>query len=794
MKKYWMGIVMIVLSVQVLAASPMYRPAQEYRTTTAASYEIAIQKNGRIDVTLRTGDPVFMNVYPMIWFADEDEPEPLATDGRYTTREEVNDRLGKGQGVVMDYKGCEWNHCVYPTEPYFTVQVAYTNTSKKPIRIKALYPWVTGGTLGLGKNAMSGVTLGLNTTDSVTLQGGKQFPGDVTMPDLVRGPVRSMWNMGTYNAVTGRSLIAGFLVDTTAYTRIEMADPVNREGELSRYETFTAECVYDPPVELAPGQKLVSEPLYLAVAESNPLEGLERFGKAMALANNVSPAKPFIPHGWDSWSTSFRTDINESRMIENLDFVAKHLKRYGWDHFAIDDGWQIALGDWDASPERFPNGMKAMADRIHEKGMTAGLWIAPFKVDVNSHLAREHPEWLVGPGDQGRLVVGKDERILDVTIPEAYVWARDTAAKIGNEWGFDALVETDYIYYLTLAESYSRPDMTRVEVMRLGMQALRDGLGDRKFIMGLPPMPINGVYTQGMRLGTDCAPVWRQVPGEWPFGCVDTLTNAARRYYFAPWMWSPDQDCAFFAKESTRKRWDVSDQPELTLDQSVAWLTGAALTGGAIKIGDRFTELTNQEVDVLRRLLPTLHRPARPVDLLTSDNPRIWSLPIQCDIGDWSVVGLFNWNESSAQTVDVNFRDLGLVNGKYYTVYGFWNETYYGTASGRLSVSVPPGSVRLLCLRPYEDRPMFLSTDRHYSQGATDFTALDWDAQRRMLTGTFDGIADTAYTLRVLAPSPYEMKQVAVSCGDATTRMDDRVLVIRFHCDEAGPVNWQVEF
>lgn len=784
-----------IILIASASAAPLYRPAQEYRTTSASSYEVGIQKNGRIDVTLPTGDPVFMNVYPMIWFEGEDAAKPLRIDGRYTTRQDVNDRLGKGQGVVMDYKDCTWSHRVYPTEPYFTVQLKYTNKTKSPVQVRALIPWATGGTGGFGKNAQDGFSLGLNTPDSTTLEGGQQFPGDTAIPGLVQGPVTAMWNLATYNSVSGRSLVAGFLNHNNAYTQITLAEPVRSvDGEVDRFESFIAQCIYDPPVEVAPGESLVSEPLYLAVTETNPLDGLERYGKAMALANDVNPAKPLIPHGWDSWSTSFRTDINENLMLENLDFVAEHLQRYGWDHFSIDDGWQMANGDWEANPERFPNGMKAMADRIHEKGMTAGIWIAPFKVDLDSELANAHPEWLAQPSAMGRTVVDEDERILDVTAPGAYEFVRDTARKIGHEWGFDALVEVDYAYYLTLAESYSNADMTRVEVMRLGMEAIREGLGDHKFIMTTAPMPVTGVFAQGMRLGNDCAPIWRKSPERWPWGCVDTLTNAARRYYFTPWMWSPDQDCAFFNTASTRDRWGVADRPELSREQSIAWLTGAALTGGAIKIGNRFTELTDDHVAVLRRLLPTLHRPARPIDLFTNEHPQIWALPIRDAIGEWSVVGLFNWNESETDTIDVDFTDLGLAHDQFYTVYGFWEETYYGTAANQVSVSVPPGSVRLLGLRPYVDRPMFLSTDRHYSQGATDFLALDWDEGTNTLEGSFEGVANTPYSLRVLVPERFVMKRCSVSCGDAATTMDGRVLVIQFQCGTAGTVDWSVEF
>jgi alpha-galactosidase len=171
------------------------------------------------------------------------------------------------------------------------------------------------------------------------------------------------------------------------------------------------------------------------------------------------------------------------------------------------------------------------------------------------------------------------------------------------------------VYLLLLCDSYHDPHLTRVQVLRKGMEAIREGFGRDRFLMSMPPAPITGVYANGMRIGSDCAPVWSKVPGRWPWGGVETLTNAARRYYFAPYMWAPDPDCAYFGLPATRERWQVADQPPLTEAQSIAWLTGAALTGGVLKIGDAFADLSEHQVAILRRLLPVWDTPARPIDL-----------------------------------------------------------------------------------------------------------------------------------------------------------------------------------
>ncbi|NUM52819.1 MAG: alpha-galactosidase [Candidatus Hydrogenedentes bacterium] len=760
---------------------------KDARGTSAGSYEVTLLNSGQANVQHSSRNPIFENARPMIWFDGEVAPAPLPVSGNVSKRNDISDALGKGQGLTIERGECVWSLRIYPAEPFFCAQVAYTNQTKEPVRVRMLSPWTAGD----GKRG--GFTLGDGTATCTVLEGGKTFPGDTGIAGLRTGPGECLWNLAALNSKTDRNLVAGFLAYTTGYGKLRITPPSGK-GRDHWFSEFAAECVYDPPVTVQPGQQLVSEPLYLGVSEENVLEGLERYGWALASANNINREQmSFLPHGWDSWSTEYRNDISEAKVIENLEFLSTNLARYGWNTMAIDDGWQVALGDWDPSPERFPNGMKPVADAIHAKQMTASLWVAPFRVNVESALAKAHPEWLRAPNELGKQVVGEKDRILDVTAPGAYEWVRDLAKKVTQDWGFDAIMEADFAYYLPLAESYHDSTLTRVEVYRKGMQALREGMGNDKFLMGLAPHPITGMYAQGMRLGNDCAPIWRKTPDKWPWGAVESLSNAARKYYYAPWVWRADQDCVFFAHEETRNRWEVAEQPALTHDESIAWLTGAALTGGIVKIGDRFSALAPNEIAALQKVLPVLDRPARPVDLFREENPRIWVLPVKAAFGEWTIVGVFNWSDQE-QVNTLDFRELGLASNAYYTVYGFWEDKYYGTAEKQVQVAVPPRGVRLLSFRQYEGRPMLLATSRHFSGGATDFTALHWHDDERRLDAAFNGVANTVYKLRVFVPEGFDEPTVKVSCGEATTAMEGRVLAIEFTCAEAVPVEWSVAF
>jgi alpha-galactosidase len=84
------------------------------------------------------------------------------------------------------------------------------------------------------------------------------------------------------------------------------------------------------------------------------------------------------PLGWNSWNT-FATNINEELVKDIADkFVELGLKDAGYEYIVLDDGWMAKERDTEgnlvADPIKFPNGMKALADYIHSKGLKFGLY------------------------------------------------------------------------------------------------------------------------------------------------------------------------------------------------------------------------------------------------------------------------------------------------------------------------------------------------------------------------------------------------------------------------------------
>jgi alpha-galactosidase len=83
------------------------------------------------------------------------------------------------------------------------------------------------------------------------------------------------------------------------------------------------------------------------------------------------------PMGWNSWN-KFHCDINESLIRETADaMVSNGMKAAGYQYVNIDDCWHGArdsLGFIRPDPDRFPSGMKALADYVHSKGLKLGIY------------------------------------------------------------------------------------------------------------------------------------------------------------------------------------------------------------------------------------------------------------------------------------------------------------------------------------------------------------------------------------------------------------------------------------
>jgi alpha-galactosidase len=86
------------------------------------------------------------------------------------------------------------------------------------------------------------------------------------------------------------------------------------------------------------------------------------------------------PMGFNNWnSTNCRAEFNEAMVKGIADiFVDKGLKAAGYQYVNLDDCWALSERNADGNlvpdPVRFPNGIKAVADYVHSKGLKFGIY------------------------------------------------------------------------------------------------------------------------------------------------------------------------------------------------------------------------------------------------------------------------------------------------------------------------------------------------------------------------------------------------------------------------------------
>lgn len=104
---------------------------------------------------------------------------------------------------------------------------------------------------------------------------------------------------------------------------------------------------------------------------------LQFFVFVVAHAQKTPGLVPTPPMGWNSWN-KFGCDVSEKLIMDMADaFVANGFKEAGYEYIVIDDCWQIdrdSNGKIIADPERFPSGIKALANYIHSRGLKFGIY------------------------------------------------------------------------------------------------------------------------------------------------------------------------------------------------------------------------------------------------------------------------------------------------------------------------------------------------------------------------------------------------------------------------------------
>lgn len=435
----------------------------------------------------------------------------------------------------------------------------------------------------------------------------------------------------------------------------------------------------------------------------------------------AAPAAPQLatapPMGWNSWD-SYGTTIREAQVRDTARFMARRLKRYGWQYVVIDEGWYESapvagshtppvvmdgFGRYIPNVRRYPSaaggaGMKPLADYIHSLGLKFGI-----------HILRGIPRQAVAENlpIQGSSFHAADAADTSSPCPwnslndgikegsgagQAYY---DSIARLYASWGVD-FVKADCIS--------SHP--YRGGEIRMLNTALRNS--GRPMVLSLSPGPAPladatalAANSQMWRMADDLWDLWQGRGDAYPQGVENQFARAAAwEPYAGPGHW-PNADMMPIGELGPHPGMGAPRSSRLTPDEQqtlvTAWCVfrSPLIMGGNLSLSGRQTMalLTNPEV-----LAVDQHSTGNHAVRLGDPNVVVWVAQATTPklTGD-TYVAVFNL-DNQVQHIVEPWAALGLPAGAAL-VRDLWQRKNLGRGNG-VDVSLAPHAAQLLRLAP----------------------------------------------------------------------------------------------
>jgi hypothetical protein len=414
------------------------------------------------------------------------------------------------------------------------------------------------------------------------------------------------------------------------------------------------------------------------------------------------------PMGWNSYDY-YDTTVNEAQVKANTDYMATHLKEYGWQYIVVDIQWYaldagtrrneyqyIPFGDLEMdgygrlqpAPNRFPSskgglGFKPLADYIHDKGLKFGIHIMrgiPRKA-AHLHLPIYGSDVTANEVADASSICGWNPDmygIKDTCAGQAYY---DSIIKMYAEWGVDFIKCDDicdsWMYRDDNFSGWHEIRMIHDAIMKSG----------RDIVLSLSPGP---AHIDKAWHYSQYANMWRITDDFWD------QWELLKNMFWRCEMWQdhvregcyPDCDMLTLGKLGGgfgHGEWDCN----FTHEEQKTMMTLWCMFGSPLMLGAELTKLDEWTLSLLTNMdiLNMLKNECRGIQLERTDNYAIWK---NYNISDKTIIiGLFNISDKDDKI------SVCLDNVKSCKLYELWDGTISSALNGIIEATVPAHGVKV---------------------------------------------------------------------------------------------------
>lgn len=414
---------------------------------------------------------------------------------------------------------------------------------------------------------------------------------------------------------------------------------------------------------------------------------------------------PNPPMGWNSWDC-YGASVTEEELLRNTNYMAAHLKPYGWEYVVCDIQWAEPTADSTAyhafaelhmdeygrllpAPNRFPSaangkGFQSIANYVHSKGLKFGI-----------HIMRGIPRQAVAKNVP---IKGTNVHARDIAhtasicawnsdmygVNPVAVGAQayyDSLLELYASWGVDFIKVDDIcVVYRRINEDYDYFGKEEIEMLASAIQ--RCG---RDIVLSLSPGPAMTEHAEHLKKHAN---MWRITNDFWD-RWDDIMEMFTRCRNWIPYVSDgcyPDCDMLPIGHVSIRgcEHGATDRQTLLTKPEQYTMLTLWCIFRSPLMLGCELTDLDEWTLSLItnRDVLALLNKSRNAREVLNTCDTIVWQAE---DEDGNTYVAVFNTGGLPA-TREITLAKLGLCGT--FTMRDLWQQDDAGTVDNSIVCTI----------------------------------------------------------------------------------------------------------